>query len=345
MMNDFQKAIKLYSDGVDHEKSGRFDDAIRCYKTAFFIEPEIDHKLNRMEKLGQNVKLKNEGTDDSLTNVRSDDGNDSESLMDIFQRNVNARGRICQPSKPTQAGHISNLPPEMLSQIFNWVVSENLDFRSLENCSQVCQGFYLCARNMMLWKAACEKIWGDIKDLSPYSDYRDMYINRVRIETEGCYISEIKYYREGECSFQDKSSAISKPFHLVKYYRYLRFFADGIVLLLNTTDAPINSLPKLRINDPKAPDVRIGTYRVCGDQLHLKIVNINRYTAISDMIFEIKKCRGKCIKLVWRSSLIYSREPSINVFSVPVCTSDDKFAPFIYSRVKSFLLPSEKPLM
>lgn len=56
-----------------------------------------------------------------------------------------------------QAGHISNLPPEMLSQIFNWVVSENLDFRSLENCSQVCQGFYLCARNMMLWKAACEK--------------------------------------------------------------------------------------------------------------------------------------------------------------------------------------------
>lgn len=52
----------MYSDGVDHEKSGRFDDAIRCYKTAFFIEPEIDHKLNRMEKLGQNVKLKNEGT-------------------------------------------------------------------------------------------------------------------------------------------------------------------------------------------------------------------------------------------------------------------------------------------
>lgn len=38
------------------------------------------------------------------------------------------------------------LPMEVLMYIFRWVVSSDLDLRSLEQLSQVCRGFYICAR-------------------------------------------------------------------------------------------------------------------------------------------------------------------------------------------------------
>ena len=39
----------------------------------------------------------------------------------------------------------------------------------------------------------------------------------------GCYISKASYVRVGEQSLDN----FYKPFHLVEYYRYIRFFADG----------------------------------------------------------------------------------------------------------------------
>lgn len=45
--------------------------------------------------------------------------------------------------------------------ILRWVVSDELDLRSLEQCSLISRGFYLCARDSCLWKSAC------IRSLSP----------------------------------------------------------------------------------------------------------------------------------------------------------------------------------
>ena len=39
------------------------------------------------------------------------------------------------------------LPPEVLMYIFRWVVSSDLDMRTLEQLSLVCRGFYICARS------------------------------------------------------------------------------------------------------------------------------------------------------------------------------------------------------
>lgn len=44
---------------------------------------------------------------------------------------------------------------EIILYIFKWVVSSDLDLRSLEVCSMVCRGFYLCARDTEIWKLAC----------------------------------------------------------------------------------------------------------------------------------------------------------------------------------------------
>lgn len=53
--------------------------------------------------------------------------------------------------------HISALPTEILLYILRWVVSSDLDLRSLEMFGQTCRGFYLCARDQEIWRSSCER--------------------------------------------------------------------------------------------------------------------------------------------------------------------------------------------
>lgn len=143
-----------------------------------------------------------------------------------------------------QATHISSLPSEVLIYIFRWVISADLDVRSLEQCARVCRGFYICARDPQLWKMICWKIWGG-QTGNPHAhvNWRSMFINRPHILFNGnskrgregrrcvghrsnflgVYISRATYIRQGEQSLDSFYS----PWHLVEYYRYLRFFPDG----------------------------------------------------------------------------------------------------------------------
>ena len=62
-----------------------------------------------------------------------------------------------------------------------------------------------------------------------------MFVLRPRLLYSGCYISKTTYVRPGENSFQD---ANYKPWHVVNYFRYLRFFSSGLALMLTTADSP-----------------------------------------------------------------------------------------------------------
>lgn len=109
---------------------------------------------------------------------------------------------------------------EILLYIFKWIVSSDLDLRSLEICSAVCRGFYLCARDSEIWRLACIRTWGlNCGTLSDYKTWRQMFIERPRLHFHGCYISKTTYIRHGENSFQDQ---FYRPWHFVAYYRYLR---------------------------------------------------------------------------------------------------------------------------
>lgn len=121
-----------------------------------------------------------------------------------------------------QMTHISSLPMEIILYILKWVVSSDLDLRSLEVCSRVCRGFYICSRDPEIWRLACMRAWGLNCGSSPkpFTSWREMYIERSRLHFGGCYISKTTYIRQGENSFQDQ---FYRPCHLVAYYRYLRY--------------------------------------------------------------------------------------------------------------------------
>lgn len=76
---------------------------------------------------------------------------------------------------------------------------------------------------MLLFKALIYfyRTWGVNCGTSTgsYKSWRDMFIERPRVNFNGCYISKNTYIRNGENSFQDQ---FYRPWYLVAYYRYLR---------------------------------------------------------------------------------------------------------------------------
>ena len=62
-------------------------------------------------------------------------------------------------SSSSTSAHISSLPMEVLIHILKWVVSSELDLKSLENFSQVCRGFYVAARASDIWRRVCIQTW------------------------------------------------------------------------------------------------------------------------------------------------------------------------------------------
>jgi len=110
-----------------------------------------------------------------------------------------------------------------------------------------------------VWKCRC----GDYES-NGYLNWREMYILRPRLHLNGCYISKTSYARPGENSFQD---ANYKPWHLVNYFRYLRFFSCGAALMLTTADNPLNvvGLLKSKNNAMKNKTLVSGTYLLQGN--------------------------------------------------------------------------------
>jgi len=80
--------------------------------------------------------------------------------QDLRQDNI-YNGKMIASSRDagvlTTGLHFADLPPEIVMRILRWVVSAQLDMRSLEQCAAVSKGFYVYARDEELWRLACVK--------------------------------------------------------------------------------------------------------------------------------------------------------------------------------------------
>lgn len=177
---------------------------------------------------------------------------------------------------------------EIILYILRWVVSTDLDMRSFEKFGSTCKGYFLCSRDSEIWRLACARAWGincgTLKS-NNYGSWRDMFIHRPRLKFNGCYISKTTYIRHGENSFQDQ---FYRPWHLVEYYRYLRFFPDGLVLMLTTADEPAQCVPQLKHRTPKHSNILAGHYR---QRDNVITVIIQKHEPAKEKGFRLKKRR------------------------------------------------------
>lgn len=369
-----RQAKQLFLQGVCAEQNGCLYEAVHFYKRAIQLVPDIEFQVSSdaSSKSNQNseddfdveqdrsnkpaLKAKDAGT------VEDDELHD---LTARFLKLVLKTNQICFPEYEQKMSHISLLPREIILYIFKWVVSSDLDFRTLEQLSMVCRGFYLCARDPEIWRLACYKVWGvNTGSANKYGSWRNMFVERPRLRYNGAYISKTTYIRHGENSFQDQ---FYRPWHLVEYYRYLRFFPDGVVLMLTTPDDPNASLSKLRHRHPKHTAVLVGRYRLhcCSVVAMLKRMKLpepmnhyqrykcHRQNQIYDpgeqtfhIELEIKSHKKKPnYQLIWTHYAIHNvhrncTETNVSEFEL----QQNNFPPFWFSRVKSYTSESESPL-
>lgn len=140
---------------------------MRMYRRAVQLDPDIEFKMyDKLKAQSTTVESIQVNTN---PNTNDDDAEEEEEdLRDVdlvkrFQTSIaNGNGKLFESNTEkgviaTEGIHISCLPTEILLYILRWVVSSNLDLRSLEQCAMVCKGFYLCARDEEIWRLACCK--------------------------------------------------------------------------------------------------------------------------------------------------------------------------------------------
>ncbi|KAH8247752.1 hypothetical protein KR038_009261 [Drosophila bunnanda] len=384
------KAESLFRTAVQLEQRGKVYDAIPFYRKATQIVPDIEFKFYEQQKLSHefvnNKKFHNLAGDfakqlDLGQSDAMDGGAEEEldNLFDKFQHDLRQdsiySGKMIASSRDASVLstglHFSDLPPEIVMRILRWVVSAQLDMRSLDQCAAVCKGFYVYARDEELWRLACVKVWGhnvgtlDAQDTGSsqvYYSWRDMFIRRERVHFNGCYISKTTYLRMGENSFQDQ---FYRPVQLVEYYRYIRFMPDGKVLMMTSADEPAQGVNKLKhLHNVQRADVLRGRYRLYGDTVTLvlqksqargtghirqrrgSIMPLEEDT--TQFLIELRIAnspkRRRCAQLVWSHYTLVQKRNKVDTSS-DFDLTDAKYPPLWFSAVKSYHLDADAPLV
>lgn len=356
-----EKATELFLRAVHEEQNGAGYEAIKFYRMAMQLVPDIEFKVNYSRPDADQV----EG------NYREENDVDGEieDLVAYFEHQLtleNSFPKICTPEMERSQMHISALPREILMYIFRWVVSSDLDMRALEQLSLVCRGFYMCARDPEIWRLACLRVWGrSCTKPVPFISWREMFLQRPRVRFDGVYISKTSYMRQGEESLD----GFYRAWHHVEYYRYLRFFPDGSVIMLTTPEDPLSVVPRLRTRNTRMDSVMFGHFRLSQEtdnQTKVFAVVCKKKEEKAAEIQRNRFCRRNpapeaehtfhvglnltsggrqsFTKLVWNHHSCHityklSGETVITTFDL-----DRMYAPFFFARVKSYTAFSEQPL-
>lgn len=119
---------------------------------------------NNANKIIVAEDLINSNKEKSFINDQDDENLDGIDLMERFQYKTQKTGRLFQRLNDDNVVvatgsnyHISDLPIEIIFYILRWVVSSDLDLRSLDTCSLVSKGFYICANDPDIWRLVCVK--------------------------------------------------------------------------------------------------------------------------------------------------------------------------------------------
>lgn len=353
-----EEAKILFFQGVKLEKEGKCFDAIRLYRRAVQLVPDIEFKAyaqqpQRSQKDDSKNNNKNKKSKTGSSQSDTVDPNEvKDDLVEMFQNDLamNNSG-VCESAFGTgiisTSLHISSLPVEVFLLVLKWLVSNELDFRSLERFGRTCKGFYLLSRDPDVWKLACMKVWGT--NVSPITSWREMFMTRPRVNFNGCYISKITYQRYGENSFQDQ---FYRPLQLVEYFRLIRFLPSGKILMMTSSDELQVSVNKLKNvhNALQSRDILKGEYHY-QDATVLIVIKKQQSTALKfkrkyigpddclTFFLELEITdtpRKKFSKLMWKHYAVSQFRNGEEESSEFDLRSSMKYPPFYFSQVKSF---------
>ncbi|GAB1606584.1 F-box only protein 9-like [Argonauta hians] len=353
-----RKAEWLYLEGVRAEQIGNLYNAVSFYRQAMQLVPDIEFYVNYNsggKSRERQVSETSIGSSNSAEDV--EEGN----LLSLLGRLHTSENLICSPATEQRAPHISSLPVEVVMYIFKWVISSDLDVRSLEQLSQVCRGFYVCARDEELWKLICTRMYNGVhcKNCKKYGSWRQMFYQRPHLRYNGCYISKCSYIRQGEKGMD----YFYQPWNLVEYCRFARFYQNGDIVMMSSPDEPAVCITRLNTKY-KSASILSGYYSISGSTITAYLTrtktadysnrrnrrNRQNENEEPEMTFNVEfglqpAGRRKFAKLIWRHYSLHTYHRSSNQETVTEFDlNEQNYPPLYFSRVKSYSTGAVKPL-
>ncbi|XP_007934468.1 F-box only protein 9 [Orycteropus afer afer] len=336
------QARELFLKAVEEEQNGALYEeiAIKFYRRAMQLVPDIEFKITYTRSPD------GDGVGNSYMEDNDDD-NKMADLLSYFQQQLTFQEsmlKLCQPELESSQTHVSGeslegwfsfavLPMEVLMYIFRWVVSSDLDLRSLEQLSLVCRGFYICARDPEIWRLACLKVWGrSCIKLAPYTSWREMFLERPRVRFDGVYISKTTYIRQGEQSLD----GFYRAWHQVDYYR-----TDAILLGHYRLSQDADNQTKVfavitKKKEEKPLDYKYRYFRRVPVQEAEQSFHVGLQLCSSG--------HQRFNKLIWIHHSCHVTYKSTGETAVTAFEIDKMYTPLFFARVRSYTAFSERPL-
>jgi len=244
-------AVELFLKAGRCEEKGKMVKAVRLYRRAFKLCPELEEVRTQRE-----LRLEERVVEESIAREEERVVTDTTVLRRskeissaVSESHAHSDALVvpswaaafhhspCLPlvQVPEGKAHISLLPNEVLVNVLSFCTATP---HTLDAVSAVCRAWFSVAREPSLWRAVCSQRWeGDLEELEGHvegeleGDWRRCYIERPRPRYDGLYVSTNKYVRHGQ-----QEGIYYDPIHEVHYWRLLRFYPDGDVLSLCTVE-------------------------------------------------------------------------------------------------------------
>ncbi|TDL23589.1 hypothetical protein BD410DRAFT_786831 [Rickenella mellea] len=338
-------AVDTYRRAVEQEQMGELDVALRLYRQAFKMDPNVDKAYRKEEIMLERMGLlevthrKKPPAEVPLEELHirpmpAIKGHVTGTLAEIVAKFP--QQLIFEPEDQEQGVALGVLPDEVLVLIL-----KGLHPAMVERFALVNRKARLLTLDAAIWRhfvqvtyvppqIAHDRALEDVVNYYPV-DYRRFYIEHPRLRLDGIYIAVCHYVRPGLS--ENPWVNIS---HLITYHRYLRFLPNGQVLSLLANDEvePHSVVPLLK------PTLRmkgfaVGLWKLLGHTVHVTDLmdpsgTASRYTFQMTLTLRSRPM-GRWNKLEISG---YDSVDCESGEAVPVALKHER--PFWFSKVRSY---------
>ncbi|KAI0040964.1 hypothetical protein FA95DRAFT_789684 [Auriscalpium vulgare] len=353
-----RNALAIYKQAVKCEQASELDEALRLYRQAFRMDPDVDRMYFREEtqaalvasssSAGTLGHKKTTSADHASDAVTPDAKASTAPSVRVQHIDRTAKGGLAtvlrgfpevlkfEPEDETASTPIEVLPDELLVSIISF-----LGTSAIERFGTVSRKARVVTLDSTIWRALVEAIYKPpqippeetIADLLDQhgEDYRRTFIEQPRVRLDGVYIAVCHYVREGH-----SENAWVNISHLITYHRYLRFYPNGqvISLLANEEHEPQQIITVLR------PTLRmkgffIGSWRLEGTTIYITDL-VDPSNSFARYAFQMTlQLRSRPLGR-W-NRLDFEGYDSVNIGTgeaTPLALKNER--PFWFSKVKSY---------
>ncbi|TFY78041.1 hypothetical protein EWM64_g5970, partial [Hericium alpestre] len=332
------RALEAYAQAMQCEQASRLDEALRLYRTAFRVDPDVDRVYHRTS-----VSTAVEGATEALEALKLPSARAYHhaerpltaallQLVKTFPEELSF-----EPEDERVPCCINALPDELLIHILDY-----LDYCAIERFATVNRKARVVTLDPKAWRTFCTAIYkppqipdeetcGQIVEDVYSFDYRRMWIEQPRVRLDGVYIAVCHYIRPGM-----SENAWVNVNHLITYHRYLRFYSTGqvISLLANEEHEPQHVIPMFK------PSLRmkgflIGNWQLTDTTIHITDL-VDPANTAAKYAFQMRLALHARPLGRW-NKLDFAGYDSVNVATgevAPFALKNER--PFWFSKVRSY---------